>query len=56
MKTKGCVVSQNVKRELSSEAKPFIPLSAIAYFDKPVKTFKNSEMFFLFFVAFFCKL
>ena len=30
---KGCVVSQNVKGQLSSEAKPFIPLSAMTYFD-----------------------
>jgi hypothetical protein len=35
------VVSHNVKRELSSEAKPFIPLSAMTYFDTPV----NTELF-----------
>ena len=41
----GCVVSENVRKELSSEAKVFIPQSVLAYFDSEVRLYEHNLLY-----------
>jgi hypothetical protein len=37
VRLKGCIIADEAPIQLSSEARPFMPLSAILYFDSPVR-------------------
>ena len=41
----GCVVSESVRKELSSEAKVFIPQSVLAYFDSEVRLYEHNLLY-----------